>query len=664
MNVKHDRSARKDFLLITGSVVVGFLVSFCGHHYFSKVIDISSSMLSDLTDYLIEIVKRQSEIEIKSINFKPIYHGFIYCIPSIVALSSALRKIGAKWNAYTLSFEDKFRNIGIYGKKKVDRLDEDGSVESVNIAPRLLREKFIDEDTIVRLFTTASVGLGAWKTKLDDIDQEFNWNVYKLNLTRTKRAVIITTVSETKKLELKKQFKKQLMYDDKFDKIGLYAQGTRTIEEFGRIHKGKNYPVYLGEEPGVNPKVRVLSFKLEGSSRSMWKEKQFEIENVLDSHVYRIKLSEKSKQIFELWLVDEPIKTMYEIDESMYSLEDGTINLGIGLLGMVSVNINDHPHGLLAGVTNSGKSVFFEFVIYQYILQGAYIIPLDFKGGVHMKKFEDFGSVITTYKEAAVVLKEVIEEHHARMKLFYEMGLENRLQYNKLVADEDKLARIVVCVDELAEVTDRTGKSKAKKSKGSEEDETDTPSLELLDEIESYLNSIARVGRASGVHLITATQRPDANVIKGQIKNNIALRASGRMTDPQPSKMVLGSTAAVALEDIQGRFIVTTGSDLENIQVPYFKKVHIKSGYYRKGCLLVIEDEVDAPYEIVEEDEEVTEFSDIEEDDTTDDMDEEICENVIDLSEWDKEEDEETVVDSSSKESLENPPKGKFDFKL
>ena len=77
------------------------------------------------------------------------------------------------------------------------------------------------------------------------------------------------------------------------------------------------------------------------------------------------------------------------------------------------------------------------------------------------------------------------------------------------------MQRIVFACDEVAELLDKTGADKSRK--------------ELLAQIEARLALIARQGRAFGIHLILATQRPDANILPGQIKNNMNIRICGRV---------------------------------------------------------------------------------------------------------------------------------------
>ena len=111
----------------------------------------------------------------------------------------------------------------------------------------------------------------------------------------------------------------------------------------------------------------------------------------------------------------------------------------------------------------------------------------------------------------------------------------------------EDLPRYIFACDEIAEVLDKTGLTKEQK--------------EIVGKIESKLSMIARQGRAFGIHLILATQRPDANILSGQIKNNVNCRICGR-ADTILSQIILDSTAAAEQipKDACGRFLLYDGT--------------------------------------------------------------------------------------------------------
>ena len=129
--------------------------------------------------------------------------------------------------------------------------------------------------------------------------------------------------------------------------------------------------------------------------------------------------------------------------------------------------------------------------------------------------------------------------------LFRENECHNLDEYNKRTGKA--LQRYIFACDEVAEILDKTGLTK---------DQKDKVSL-----IESKLSVIARQGRAFGIHLILATQRPDANILSGQIRNNIDCRVCGR-ADNVLSQIILDSTAAAEQipKDAAGRFLLHDGT--------------------------------------------------------------------------------------------------------
>ena len=139
-------------------------------------------------------------------------------------------------------------------------------------------------------------------------------------------------------------------------------------------------------------------------------------------------------------------------------------------------------------------------------------------------------------------LTAVLEHRKGR---FAEIGCPNIDAYNE--ATGEGLPRLVFACDEVAEVLGRTGADKERK--------------ELLGQIENRLATIARQGRAFGIHLILATQRPDATIIPGQIRNNLDFRVCGR-ADNVLSQIILDNTnAAVQIpKDARGRFLLHDGT--------------------------------------------------------------------------------------------------------
>ena len=143
------------------------------------------------------------------------------------------------------------------------------------------------------------------------------------------------------------------------------------------------------------------------------------------------------------------------------------------------------------------------------------------------------------------LLTELTEELERRKQLLKTSGLPNIDHHN--AATGENLQRYIFACDELAEMLDKTGLTKEQK--------------EIVVKIEGLLGTIARQGRAFGIHLILATQRPDSAILNGQIKNNINCRICGR-ADNVLSMIILDKTDAADQipEDAQGRFLLNDGT--------------------------------------------------------------------------------------------------------
>ena len=150
-----------------------------------------------------------------------------------------------------------------------------------------------------------------------------------------------------------------------------------------------------------------------------------------------------------------------------------------------------------------------------------------------------------TEDDLLYTLNQLVAVLESRKRQLAEIGCPNLDAYNEATGED--LPRLIFACDEVAEVLDRTGRSKEDR--------------ERLGQIENKLSTIARLGRAFGLHLILSTQRPDAAVIPGQIKNNLDFRVCGR-ADNVLSQIILDNTSAAEQipKDARGRFITGDGT--------------------------------------------------------------------------------------------------------
>lgn len=287
-----------------------------------------------------------------------------------------------------------------------------------------------------------------------------------------------------------------------------------------------------------------------------WITAQKKIETAMNRNIIRF-MEGGSKKVCRIMTVPPECRIPQRTDwnDSKIQKEDGMIVLGEGALEAIRFDLNRTPHVLAAGETGSGKSVILRACLWQLVKKGARVYMIDFKGGVEFgKRYERYGEVITERKRALEVLQELCRENEKRLALFREMEAKNLPEYNRKTGKN--LCRIGVFCDEIAEMLDKKGAGKEER--------------EIMEKLEGLVSSLARLSRATGINLFLGVQRPDANILTGQIKNNVPVRICGRFADKPASEIVLGNTDAVYLPDIKGRFLFRLGNVTEEFQAYYF----------------------------------------------------------------------------------------------
>ena len=329
--------------------------------------------------------------------------------------------------------------------------------------------------------------------------------------------------------------------------IGTPKEYIRFRNEFlriGLVNSASECPVLIKKfTDDKYPLASVYEFLTLGIPISEWESRKAKIESALN--VYIVKVSEgQGKKTVKLYAVsaDNQLPSKLVWDDKYMVDDTSTLVMGRNHLGDVTVNIAKIPHILLGGSTGSGKSVLLKLLLMQAIKKNIVVTIADFKGGVDFPPiWHKKCNICTDEEELLQILTALVEALKSRKLILKESGCANIDEYNKKTGNN--LQRFIFACDEIAEVLDKTGLTKEQK--------------ELVTKIESKLSVIARQGRAFGIHLILATQRPDATILSGQIRNNIDCRACGR-ADTVLSQIILDSPAAAEQipKDAAGRFIL------------------------------------------------------------------------------------------------------------
>ena len=332
----------------------------------------------------------------------------------------------------------------------------------------------------------------------------------------------------------------------------LYPFGRRAAKDqlqcIGLVnHAGMPPDLLRKRRDKDNSRVTVWEFRNQSIPLQEWEKKRLAIETALGITIVKLTYAKgKSRVLVYAVPAGDDLPEVLKWKDSYLSLDSFVLVLGESYTGPVTVNLTHIPHILLGGSTGSGKSVLLKLLIMQALRKGAEVYIADFKGGVDFPKvWHEKCRMCFAEEDLCNILDRLVEELEHRKSAFKALGCPNIDAYNEIA--ERPLQRLIFACDEVAEMLDKTG--------------ADSERKKLLSQIESMLSTIARQGRAFGIHLILAMQRPDATIIPGQIRNNMDSRVCGR-ADSVLSQIILDNTSAAEQipKDARGRFITGDGT--------------------------------------------------------------------------------------------------------
>jgi len=283
-------------------------------------------------------------------------------------------------------------------------------------------------------------------------------------------------------------------------------------------------------------------------------------------------------------LVDSP--KFYELNNSL------TLALGKDISGqIIFADLEKMPHLLIAGTTGSGKSVGINTIImsilYRFKPDECKLILIDPKM-LELSIYEDIPHlltpVVTNPNKAVFALKWVVREMEERYKLMSSLNVKNINSYNekskKILSTGKKLFKnvqtgideetrqpilekreiplekmpfIVVVIDEMADLMMVAGK-----------------------EVENLVQRLAQMARASGIHLVTATQRPSVDVITGTIKANFPSRLSYKVASKFDSRTILNEMGAEQLLGSGDMLFLENGASLKRLHGGFLSEIEIE----------------------------------------------------------------------------------------
>lgn len=296
---------------------------------------------------------------------------------------------------------------------------------------------------------------------------------------------------------------------------------------------------------------------------------QDDLAMALKAQTIRIQAPIPGKDVVGIEIPNKSVETIYlrEMLESKLFQEAAsplTLILGKDIVGKPFItDLKKLPHLLIAGTTGSGKSVGINSMILSLLYKNSpdqlKLLMIDPK----MLEFSIYNDiphlltpVITKPKEAISALNNMVYEMERRYQLMSETRTKNIENYNDKakVEKRDPLPYIVVIIDELADLMMTSGK-----------------------DVEYSIARLAQMARASGIHLIVATQRPSVDVVTGLIKANLPSRISYKVGQKIDSKIILDGMGAESLLGRGDMLFTPPGmSGLVRLHAPWSTEVEIE----------------------------------------------------------------------------------------
>lgn len=337
----------------------------------------------------------------------------------------------------------------------------------------------------------------------------------------------------------------------------------KTLENFG-------IPVEMAEV-NIGPAVTQYAFKpAEGVKLSKITTLSNNLALALAAHPIRIEAPIPGKSLVGIEVPNKIRATVTLrnlVADSAYqnSLSHLLIALGKDVAGAsVYTDLTEMPHMLVAGATGTGKTIFLNSLIlsllYKNTPEGLRMIMVDPKR-VEFQNYNEIPHLLcpVIYDAAKTMnaLQWLTREMERRFEVFSEVPTRNIKTYNQnksVIASNSQLPYIVLVVDELADLMAAKGK-----------------------ELETGIVRLAQMARATGIHLVLATQRPSVEVITGLIKANITSRITFQVASQVDSRTVLDTAGA---EKLLGSgdmlFLSSKSSKISRIQGPYISEGEVR----------------------------------------------------------------------------------------
>lgn len=331
----------------------------------------------------------------------------------------------------------------------------------------------------------------------------------------------------------------------------MYDDLTRA----GIINYAGEAPLLIARQNGANG-IWELIFQIKGFPLNRWQEDQALIESALNVCILSMQQGVDNQTIImDTVPATNALQDVVPWQDTYLPTDPTQLCLGINAAGVpVLIDLATVPHWLIGAATGCGKTQLLLLLLHQFDLHDYSIYLADYKGVDYPAEYQLEGHYATDNAQLLAMLNVVSDELVHRRNLFAASHCSHLDVYN--LSHDVKIQRIAVILDETSMILDSTGRDKDEKSE--------------IAAITGHLLTIGRLGRALGIHLIVATQRPDVASVPGALKAQLDGRICGHTADAQSSIVILDDGSGAKLPAVPGRFIIRDGSGADKIVQAYF----------------------------------------------------------------------------------------------
>ncbi|MCB0415386.1 MAG: hypothetical protein KDD50_13705 [Bdellovibrionales bacterium] len=365
-------------------------------------------------------------------------------------------------------------------------------------------------------------------------------------------------------------------------KLRLIKQLTEIFANSGLKSLTGKLPGFIFDKP-IDKFTRRMRLSKFGQSLQKFENAQNDIESGLQVFIDEITENRRNGTV-DIIYSHSQLEELYNLKDfdSIYS---DSFLIGKGRSKLLFGKLEDTPHLLVAGQTGMGKSTFLrQFITSLYLKNKGYSFDLiDLKGGLEFQIFENLPrvKVKSNVESSLAVLKQLAEKTiEERMDLLKLNGCKDIVAFKKLDKKDIKYPSDryrAVSFDRHITVVDEAFDLFMVGAHATQED---------VKKARRHASKIAAQGRAVGINLVIATQRPDRFALDPQTKSNLTGKICFRLPNHASSMTVMDNKRAAELPNIKGRAIWQNSSEQFEIQTPFFTEdqaVQMLTRYYEKS---------------------------------------------------------------------------------